>query len=134
MLCRIPATDTRRAYRIDRVRAVETLDDTFTPPAELDPVTMLEEHLSVGWEYAVEVVVDAPLGAVGRCLPRAIGRLERLDAQTTRLIGSTSNPTWYAQQLAAIPASYRIVGGRELQEAAGLLGRRLLAAAESPAS
>ena len=40
--------------------AVEVLDDTFTPPADLDPVAMLEEHLAVGWEYDVEVVIDAP--------------------------------------------------------------------------
>jgi hypothetical protein len=32
-----------------RVRAVEPLDDTFSPPAGLDPVAMLEEHLAVGW-------------------------------------------------------------------------------------
>ena len=40
---------------------VEMLDDTFTPPADLDPVAMLEEHLAVGWEYDVEVVIDAPV-------------------------------------------------------------------------
>ena len=32
------AKDARRAYRIDRVRGVEVLDDTFDPPADLDPV------------------------------------------------------------------------------------------------
>ena len=53
-----------------------------------------------------------------RCLPRALGRLEPVDAGTTRLVGSTSNPCWYAEQLAAIPAPYRIVGGPELQQAA----------------
>jgi predicted DNA-binding transcriptional regulator YafY len=128
LLCRSPTTDARRAYRIDRVRAVEVLDDTFSPPADLDPVAMLEEHLAVGWEYDVEVVIDAPLDNVGRCIPRALGRLEPLDAETSRLAGSTSNPFWYAEQLAAIPASYRIVKCRELQEAARVLGQRLLAA------
>jgi predicted DNA-binding transcriptional regulator YafY len=39
----------RRAYRIDRVQAVEVLDETFGPPSELDPVAVLEEHLAVGW-------------------------------------------------------------------------------------
>ena len=55
LLCRSPAKDARRAYRIDRVRAVEVLDETFIPPADLDPVAMLEEHLAVGWEYDAEV-------------------------------------------------------------------------------
>jgi predicted DNA-binding transcriptional regulator YafY len=128
LLCRSHAKDTRRAYRIDRVRDVEVLDDTFSPPADLDPVEMLEEHLAVGWEYDVEIVIDAPAEIAGRCLPRALGRLEPLDAKTCRLTGSTSNPPWYAGQLVAIPAAYRIVRCPELQQAARLVGERLLAA------
>ncbi len=58
--------------------------------------------------------------------------LESLDAGTTRLVGSTSNPLWYAEQLTAIPASYRIVKCPELREAARVIGQRLLAAGESP--
>ena len=45
--------------------SVEVLDDTFSPPADLDPVAMLEEHLAVGWEYDVEVVIDAPVDTRG---------------------------------------------------------------------
>lgn len=132
LLCRSHSAEARRAYRIDRVHGVEVLDHTFSPPADLDPVAMLEEHLAVGWEYDVEVVIDAPVDTVARCLPRALGLLEPLDAATTRLVGSTSNPVSYAERLAAIPAPYRIVRCPELQEAARVLGQRLLAAAESP--
>jgi predicted DNA-binding transcriptional regulator YafY len=128
LLCRVHGTDARRAYRVDRVREVELLDETFRPPSELDPVAMLEEHLAVGWEYDTEVVIDAPLDTVARCLPRVLGRLEPLDEGTTRLVGSTSNPVWYAEMLAGTPASYRIVGCAELQAAARVLGQRLLAA------
>ena len=128
LLCRSHAADARRAYRIDRVRDVVMLDGTFSPPADLDPVAVLEEHLAVGWEYEVEVVIEAPAETVARCVPRSIGRLEPLDAETSRLIGSTSNPFWYAQQLASIPAAYRIVQCPELQDAARVLGQRLLAA------
>ena len=131
LLCRNHSTDDRRAYRIDRVRTVDLMADTFSPPADLDPVAMLEEHLAVGWEYDVEIVVDAPLGIVQRCLPRALGRLEALDAETSRLVGSTSNPWWYAEQLAVIPASYRIVRCPELQQTARVLGQRLLSASGS---
>jgi predicted DNA-binding transcriptional regulator YafY len=133
LLCQSHTTDARRAYRIDRVRGVEELDDSFSPPADLDPVAMLEEHLALGWEYDVEVVIDAPVETVGRCVSRAIGVLRPLDAETTRLVGSTSNPVWYAEQLATIPASYRIVRCPELQEAARILGQRLLAAGERSA-
>jgi predicted DNA-binding transcriptional regulator YafY len=129
LLCRSHSSDARRAYRIDRIRAVQLLDGAFSPPADLDPVAMLEEHLAVGWEYDVEVVIDAPAEAVARCVSRALGRLEPLDAGASRLVGSTSNPVWCAEQLAALPASYRIVRCPELQEAARVLGQRLLAAA-----
>ena len=130
LLCWSHTSDARRAYRIDRVRAVEVLDDAFTPPADLDPVAMLEQHLAVGWEYDVEVVIDAPVDILTQRLPRALGLLEPLDAGTTSLTGSTSNPVWYVERLAVIPVPYRIVGCPELRQAARALGQRLLAAAE----
>ena len=132
LLCWSRAAQARRAYRIDRVREVELLEASFSPPADLDPVAMLEDHLAVGWEYDVEVVIDAPPDAARRYVPRALGRLEPLEAGGTRLTGSTSSPAWYAEQLAAIPVSYRIMRCPELQEAARVLGQRLLTAG-SPA-
>jgi predicted DNA-binding transcriptional regulator YafY len=130
LLCHAWHSDARRAYRIDRVRGVEPLEEAFTPPAGLDPVAMLEEHLAVGWDYEAEVVIDAPVEALVPCVPRAIGRLEPIDERTTRLVGSTSNPWWYAEQLAHIPAAFRIVGCVEIQYTARAIGRRLLAAAD----
>ncbi|MFJ9781805.1 helix-turn-helix transcriptional regulator [Amycolatopsis sp. NPDC101161] len=129
LLCRTHPEGAQRAYRIDRVRSVEPGDDTFEPPPDLDPVAAVEDHLAVGWEHDVEVVIDAPLDRVGRCLPRAVGKLERVDAGTTRLTGSTSNPAWYAEQLARLPAPFRIVRCPELRQAVSVLGQRLLAAA-----
>jgi predicted DNA-binding transcriptional regulator YafY len=131
LLCWSHTADARRAYRIDRVREVRALEDIFSPPTDLDPVATLEEHLAIGWDYDVEVIIDAPIETVARCLPRAIGQLEPLDAMTTRLVGSTSNPVWYAEQLVVLPASYRIVKCPELQNAARVLGQRLLAAGTS---
>jgi predicted DNA-binding transcriptional regulator YafY len=134
LLCHSHATDARRAYRIDRVRDLEVLGQTFSPPEDLDAVAVLEEHLAVGWEFEVEVVIDAPADKVARCLPRAIGRLEAVDAETSRLVGSTGNPWWYAERLTAIPATYRIIRCPELQRAARVIGQRLLAASEGPAT
>jgi predicted DNA-binding transcriptional regulator YafY len=129
LLCWSHTSDGRRAYRIDRVRAVEELTDRFDPPAALDPVAMLEEHLAVGWEYSVEVVIDAPSGTVARYVPRTLGRLTPADAGTCRLVGTTSNPWWYAEQLTALPAPFRILGGPEVRHTARMLGQRLLDAA-----
>jgi predicted DNA-binding transcriptional regulator YafY len=128
LLCRSHKADALRAYRIDRVRSVEPLDATFTAPADLDPVALLEDHLAVGWEYEAEVVIDAPAGRVARCVPRALGKLTTVDAGTSRLVGTTSNPSWYVEQLAAVPAPFRVVGSAEIRQAARALGERLLAA------
>lgn len=130
LLCHSHKADARRAYRIDRVQSVEILDDMFTAPADLDPVAMLEDHLAVGWEYEADVVIDAPADRVARCVPRALGTLAPVDAGTCRLVGTTSNPAWYVEQLTMIPASFRIVSSPEIQRAARTLGQRLLAAGE----
>ena len=92
MLCWSHTSNGRRAYRIDRVRAIEVLADGFEPPAELDPVETLEEHLAVGWEYSVEVIIDAPFSEVASRVPRILGCLEPAGAGTCRLAGTTSNP------------------------------------------
>jgi hypothetical protein len=70
-----------------------------------------------------------PVRPGGRLRPRALGRLEPLDVGTARLVGTTSNPWWYAERLAAVPAPYRIVRGDEVREAARAIGERLLTAA-----
>lgn len=133
LLCHLPARDLVRVYRIDRVREVEELNEAFLLPGDLDPVAAVEQHLAVGWEYDVEVVIDGPFERVARCVPRTLGRLTTVDESTSRLVGSTSNPTWYVEQLVAIPASFRIVGCAEVQRAARKLGERLLAAGGPPA-
>jgi predicted DNA-binding transcriptional regulator YafY len=129
VLCHDHRAGATRAYRIDRVQGVDPLDDTFELPRDLDPVAVLEDHLGVGWEYDVELVIDGPFDAVARCLPRPLGRLEAVDAGTTRLVGSTSNPVWYAEQLAAVPAPYRIVQCSELRDAVRALAHRMFEAA-----
>ncbi len=108
------------------MRDVEPLDEPFERPTDLDPVAMLEQHLAVGWEYAVEVVVESSVDQVRRYLSPALGRLEAVDADHTRLTGTTGNPYWYAEQLAVIPAPFRVVGGVELRHTVAGLGRRLL--------
>lgn len=132
LLCRSVAKGERRAYRIDRVVTVDPRDATFVPPADLDPVADLEAHLAVGWEYQADVVIEAPAGDAARWVPRALGRLEPAGAGRCRLIGSTSNPFWYAEQLAAVPVPYRIEAGPELRQAAREAGQRLLDAAGFP--
>jgi predicted DNA-binding transcriptional regulator YafY len=126
LLCWSHEKEAVRTLRIDRVTDLDPRSETFQPPAGLDPVSTLEEHLSTGWEHEVEVHIDAPVESVDRWLPRSLGRREALDGGTTRLVATTSNPHWYVTQLTLLEAPYRIVGSPEVRAAAYAIGRRLL--------
>lgn len=125
----------RRVLRVDRIHAIEALPDTFTPPADLDALRTLEEHLSQGWNHPVDVLVDATIEETSRWVPRSLARLEPAEETRTRLRATTDDPDWYARQLAAIPAPFRVLGSPELQRATAALGQRLIRAgrAEVPA-
>ena len=119
----------RRVLRVDRIAAAEPLPEEFTPPAGLDALRALEEHLSQGWRYPVEVLVDATVRETSYWVPRSMGLLEPADGDRTLIRATTDNPDWYAGRLAAIEASFRVLGGAELQRAVTALGRRLVRAA-----
>jgi hypothetical protein len=114
--------------RVDRIAAAEALPEVFTPPPDLDALRTLEEHLSHGWDFQVDVLVDASVEETSRSLPRSMGVLEPDGAGRTRIRATTSNPDWYAGRLAAIPATFRVLGSAELQKAVAALGQRLLRA------
>jgi predicted DNA-binding transcriptional regulator YafY len=125
LLCWSHTSGAQRVLRVDRIASPVVLDEAFTTPDGLDPVAAIEEHMRTGWRYDVEVVIDAPVDDVARCLRRSIGRLEPTGDGRTRLLGSTESPPWYVRHLTALDAPYRIVSSPELQEAAREMGARL---------
>jgi predicted DNA-binding transcriptional regulator YafY len=129
LLCWSHAASARRAFRIDRVTATTVLDPTFAPPQGLDPVAELDDHLAAGWEYDTEVLIETSPAKVAAILPRALGRLEEVATEVTRLVGSTSNPVWYAEQLAVLPVPFHIVNGPELRAAVRQIAERMTVAA-----
>lgn len=129
LLCWSCTADARRVLRVDRIGSVTPREETFERPA-IDPVADVEAHLAEGWGYDTEVLLHAPIAGLERWLPRVLGRLEAVDDHTTRLLGSTDNPHWYAEELARLGTPLTIVRGPELRAAVAALGRRLLAAAE----
>lgn len=117
----LPAANSRRVLRLDRITVVEASVETFTPPENLDSVREVEDHLSDGWSHPVEVRIDAPMARVARC----VSRLEADGEHTCVLRGSTDEPTWYAEQLAAVPAPFTVLGSVEVQAAVQRLAERL---------
>ena len=120
----LPDADARRVLRLDRITVVETTDGACTPPDDLDPVSQVEDHLADGWTFPVEVRIDAPLGKVAPCIPRTLGRLVATGEHSCTLRGSTDNPTWYAEQLAAIPAPFTVLTGEKVHAAVQAVAQR----------
>jgi hypothetical protein len=114
--CRSHTRQERRVLRVDRIVAIEILPATFTPPDDLDALRVLEEHLSQGWTYPVDVLVYATVEEAATWLPRSLARLEP-DGDRTRLRATTNDPDWYARQLARIPAPFAVLGSMELRRA-----------------
>ena len=128
LLCHSHHAGAVRSYRVDRVRAVEHTRHSFTPPDGLDPVAALEENLGEGWDFPARVVFNAPASEVAPWIRPPMGHLET-HASGCVLVGSTSNPTMYAQEwLAAIPFAFRVEGGDELRAAVAALASRCAAA------
>ena len=120
----------RRVLRVDRIVSAHALTETFIPPPDLDALRTLEEHLSQGWTYPVEVLVEATVEEISRWLPASLGRLEPAGDGRARLLATTDAPDWYARQLAAIPAPFRVLGSAELSRAMTELGQRLARAGD----
>lgn len=134
LLCRSHQADAIRTYRVDRVRSVEQTGQTFDPPADLDPVAVLEENLGTGWEYPTRVAFEAPLGEVEPWVRPPMGRLEPAGARCV-LVGSTSNPAMYAQKwLPTVPFPFRVEGGPELQAAVARVAARFASAVPEAAT
>jgi hypothetical protein len=125
LLCHSHRADAIRTYRIDRMHDVQQTTDTFEPPDGLDPVSTVEQNLGTGWEFPTRVVFDAPLETVAPWIRPPMGRLEPLGTGCV-LIGSTSNPTMYAEEwLPTIPVPFRVEGGPELRAKVVALAQRL---------
>jgi len=128
LLCHSHHAGAVRSYRVDRIASVEHTSRAFSPPEELDPVAALEENLGEGWEFPTRVVFTAPRSDVAPWIRAPMGHLEK-HASGCVLVGSTSNPTMYAQEwLATIPFAFRVEGGDELRAAVSALASRCAAA------
>jgi predicted DNA-binding transcriptional regulator YafY len=128
LLCWSHSRDARRVLRVDRIASAAPLPETFTPPPGLDPLCVLEEHLSQGWKFPVDVLIDAPPDEVAGWLPRSLGALSPAGDGQTRLLASTENLGWYAGRLAVLPYRFWVTESAPLRDALAELGRRLIAA------
>lgn len=130
LLCWSRTSAARRLLRIDRIDQLQTSSETFDAPTDLDPIAVVEEHLSEGWRHEVVVDFAACVDEVRQWIPRSRGSLEALPDNGCRLTGTTQDLRTYLGLLVEIPFEFRIVGGAELLGAAEDAARRLLAPVE----
>lgn len=121
-----------RTFRVDRVLSVVQEDEICEPPADMDPVALVEEHLGRGWKYRTRVRFHAPLDVVRPFVDPPMGTLEAVDdGAECDLVGSTRNAQMYASEwLARIPIPFTVIDGPELADAVATLAARLTAAVE----
>lgn len=106
----------RRTFRVDRIRRVDTLPQTFETPEDLDILKEVESSLALSWaEHMVEVHVHAPIDEVRENLPTNLVVLEELPDGGTRLRSSTSSLEWFAWRIAPIPFPMTIVEPPEMK-------------------
>jgi predicted DNA-binding transcriptional regulator YafY len=66
-----------RLFRIDRVLAADLLEETFTRPADFDPLAFTQDALAVAPDiWHVEALLDASPEQVRATVPRHVARLE----------------------------------------------------------
>ena len=100
--------------------------ETFEPPADLDPVAAIEEHLSQGWRHKIEVDVEAPI-ADGEVLDPAQAGPAHGDRRAHDQSGQHRRARLVRRAAGGIPAPFRVVKPAALREQVAVVGRRMLA-------
>jgi predicted DNA-binding transcriptional regulator YafY len=119
-----------RTFRVDRMRRIDLLPQTFDPPADFDIEAAVMRSIAMtraGGEF--ELIIEAPVGEVQAFLVPPTAILEPLADDRTRAWGTTDNPYWLAARLAAMPYRVQVVRTEALKQAMRDTAERLLAAA-----
>ncbi|MGI8523352.1 MAG: helix-turn-helix transcriptional regulator [Nocardioides sp.] len=121
----------RRTFRVDRIDRVDVLLATFRAPQGLDVAKAVEESLALARpEWAVSLLLDGPIEEVESWIPRFLGVCEAVDATTTRVRSSTSNPDYFALRISDHPFAMTVEQPHELREAFERTGQRMLETAQ----
>jgi predicted DNA-binding transcriptional regulator YafY len=121
-----------RTFRLDRVLAAEPRAETFTRPADFDPLTYLTSALGEApATWALEVVIHLPLAEVQRQIVPVLVTLEETPDGVV-LRGATSDLRYWAYLLAGLDCPLTIRQPPELHDALLQLGHDLIARVDRP--
>ena len=117
-----------RTFRLDRVRAVQPLGQTFARPADFDALAHLTNSLAtIPRAHAVEVLLTTDLENARYYLSPAVCVLEWAN-DGVQLRAQVNDLNWFARELARLPFGFEIRKPERLRDALRALATRLLEA------
>jgi predicted DNA-binding transcriptional regulator YafY len=120
----------RRTFRVDRIRRVDLLPQTFERSDNIDVLAAVEASLALSRGWRVAVRVHAPIAEVRPHVRNAFAVLERDGEDQTLLLASADDVDWFAWRLMTVPFEMTVLEPPELREAFGRIGERMLAVAD----
>ena len=115
-----------RTFRLDRVRAVQALDETFARPAEFDALAYLTHSLAtVPRQHEVEVLLTTDLERARYYLSPTVCVLEWANSGVL-LRAQVDDLDWFARELARLPFAFEVLKPEPLRDALRSVARRLL--------
>ncbi|MBQ5948311.1 YafY family protein [Massilia sp. ST3] len=123
-----------RSFRLDRIRAVETLERRFERPQDFDALAYLQRSVAtLPRAHAVEVLLKTSLERAQGQFSRTIAVFEQTQEGVV-MHNQADDIGWMARQLASLPFGFEIRRPEELREAVRECARNLLRQVEMPPS
>lgn len=117
----------RRTFRIDRIRRVDIVPETFEAPKEMDVIAAIEESLALSWTtWRIEIEVEAPASDVREYLPRSFAIVEGIGNGRSRIRASSNALEWFVLRIAELPFPMTIIEPLELRGAFRRSAARML--------
>ncbi|MEU6189946.1 YafY family protein [Nocardia sp. NPDC047038] len=132
-------SDELRQFRLDRITAVTTLPETFTPPTGFEPAAHLLSALATApYRHEVSIQVQGTLSQVRPLLPATIATMHEIDSPPpdtrpwVRVRIRAEQLDWIPPVLAGLNRPFVIEHPDTLKDAVRALAYLLTAAADGP--
>ncbi|GGI69818.1 helix-turn-helix transcriptional regulator [Deinococcus wulumuqiensis] len=116
-----------RSFRLDRIRELAVLEETFTPPQDFDALAYIRSHACHAPSYEVSVWLAAPPATLRGAVSVWHTDL-RAEGEGTRLTCQRENLASFAAFLLGVGVDFRVDSPPELREVFRTLTRRCAAA------
>jgi predicted DNA-binding transcriptional regulator YafY len=114
-----------RVFRLDRIASAEIGSESYTRPADFDPVEYVTRALTMTPRtWPVEVVLEATLEDARPYIPAVMATLDQTPAGLL-LRCSTGNLAWFAHVLADLPFAFTVQQPPELRAELQQMAARL---------